>query len=111
MITKNMAVLDENNIVVDIIICNADEPENEKLIAYTDENPAYINGDYFEGKFYPEKPYPSWIRGEVIVGHRTPIDPIYAPGWVPPVGFHQNREELEGKEYIWNESIQNWELV
>lgn len=53
---KTMAMIDENNVVVNIVCCNDDEPESKNLITYTEDNPAYIGGDYIDGYFYPLKP-------------------------------------------------------
>lgn len=58
---KNLAIMDSNNIVVNIIIAN-DDFYVDGAIEYTSSNPAHIGGDYFEGMFYPPKPYPSWVR-------------------------------------------------
>jgi len=83
-----MAVLDENNKVVNIIICNDDENETANLIEYNENNPAYINGDYLEGYFYPPKPFESWTR--------------YKGNWEPPIPM-----PIEGM-WHWDESIVNW---
>lgn len=58
----NKAMLDENNIVINILVCNDDEADTRNLITYTNNNPAYIGGDYVDGFFYPEKPAPNWLR-------------------------------------------------
>ena len=59
--SKNMAVLDDNNKVINIIVCNDDEQETTNLIQYSDANPAYIGGNYVNGRFYAPQPYPSWL--------------------------------------------------
>jgi hypothetical protein len=57
-----MAILDDNNIVVNIVVCNDDEAETQALVAYSASNPAYIGGDYVGGFFYAPKPFESWTR-------------------------------------------------
>jgi hypothetical protein len=58
---KNFALLDDNNKVLNISI--ADESWiGEGWVEYTNDNPAYINGDYVDGYFYAPQPYPSWTR-------------------------------------------------
>jgi hypothetical protein len=90
--SKNMAVIDENNIITNIIVCNDNEPETLTQINYTDENPAYIGGDYVDGFFYPPQPYPSWTRDQGI--------------WVSPKPYPN-----DDKQYSWNEDKQKWEAV
>lgn len=87
---KNMAVLDESNVVVNVIICEDHEPEHEFLIAYGDSNPAFIGGDYVGGYFYPPQPFPSWQRN--------------AGAWVCPVAYPTS----EGR-WQWNEEAQEWQ--
>jgi hypothetical protein len=89
--SKNMAILSSDYKVSNVIICNDDEPENEFLIEYTEENPASIGGDYFDGYFYPEKPYLSWTRNQ--------------GKWIPPVP-----KPTEGNWY-WNEETTSWDEV
>lgn len=88
-----MAVLDINKNVTNIIACDENELETSTLHAYTDENPAFIGGDYFEGYFYPPKPYPSWLRDGT-------------GSWVSPAPYPNSEEE-----YTWNEEDQTWVLV
>ena len=58
---KKYAILDENNIVLNIFVAD-DNWQQENCVAYTDENPAYIGGDYVDNYFYAPQPYPSWTR-------------------------------------------------
>jgi hypothetical protein len=44
--TKNVAILDENNKILNVILCNEDYELKEYEVFYTDENPAFIGGDY-----------------------------------------------------------------
>ena len=62
--SKNMAVLDDNNKVINIIVCNDNEQETTNLIQYSDANPAYIGGNYVNGRFCAPQPYPSWSLDE-----------------------------------------------
>ena len=91
--SKNMAIIDENNIVVNIICCNDFEVETETQICYTDTNPAYIGGDYFDGFFYPPQPYLSWTRNGF-------------GNWESPVPY-----PTDDKMYEWNESTQEWDEI
>ena len=60
---KNFALLDENNKVLNISIAE-NSWELEGWVEYTNENPAYIGGDYIDGYFYAPQPFPSWIRDQ-----------------------------------------------
>lgn len=85
---RNFALLDENNIVINISV--ADESwSSEGWIPYSDENPAFIGGDYSDGFFYPEKPFPSWSRNG-------------KGNWQPPVPMPS-----EGI-WQWDEESQTW---
>jgi len=86
--SKNMAIL-KNGIVVNVIVTNDNEPETTNQITYTDQNPAYIDGDYVDGYFYNIQPYPSWTRHE--------------GNWICPVAKPNN-----GKPYLWVEAEQTW---
>ena len=96
MSIKNIAILGENNIVENIIVIDPDNYVKEhNHIEYTDENPAMIGGDYFEGKFYPPKPYPSWIRNQ------------NKGEWEAPVSI----ETKESDEIIWDEDKKEWVII
>lgn len=84
---KNFALLDENNIVVNISIGD-DDWSSPGWVAYTDSNPAYIGGDYFQGYFYPPQPFPSWTRD----GHGH---------WIAP-------EPMPEGLYRWDEANLDW---
>ena len=87
-----MAVLSDSNKVLNIIICQDDEPETEALITYTDENTAFIGGDYVDGFFYPPKPFDSWTRQQ--------------GKWIAPTP-----KPTDGLTYYWNETDLAWELM
>ena len=59
------------------------------VIPYTDDNPAYIGGDYVGGYFYPPQPYPSWTRSNGT--------------WLPPVP-----RPTEPGPWLWDEESQEW---
>jgi hypothetical protein len=82
-----MAVLDDSSNVVNIIVCNDDEPETERLVSYSESNPAFIGGDYLGGFFYTPKPFTSWTRENGL--------------WKAP------SPKPEG-DYFWNEEILSW---
>ena len=74
--SKNMAVIDDNGLVLNIICCDDNELENDNLIVYSESNPAYIGGDYVDGYFYAPQPFASWSRnkGEWIAPTPMPVD-------------------------------------
>lgn len=86
--TKLMAVLDANQIVLNIIVCDDEQPETDFQIDIPENQNAFIDGDFFEGFFYPEKPFQSWIRD----GSGT---------WVSP------KPKPEGEAY-WDEELGEW---
>jgi hypothetical protein len=88
--SKYMAVIDEQNKVLNVLICDELEPETPTLIAYNDTNPAFIGGDYFEGYFYPPKPFDSWHRSAGV--------------WEPPTPMPNSIGNWQ-----WNELEQKWE--
>jgi len=59
---KNIAILNETNKVINIIVVNDDYKLNQFEIEYFDNNPAYIGGDYVDGYFYSPQYYSSWSR-------------------------------------------------
>jgi hypothetical protein len=89
----NIAVLDENNIITNILVIDVDNfTKDSNHIVYKDENPVFIGGDYFEGKFYPPRPYPSWIRNKD------------KGEWEAPVSV----EIKETDNVTWDEEKQEW---
>lgn len=78
---KLVAVLDGSQ-VINITTCSDDYILAENEIVYTNENPAYIGGDYFDGKFYPPKPYSKWVRddGKWVAPKPYP-DPTHIEPW------------------------------
>ena len=92
---KNFAVI-ENNIVTNIIICDdittAQELTDKTCVEYTEENPAYINGTYSNGKFITTKPYASWVLDKNDF-------------WQPPVSCPA---DIENKYWQWNEETLEW---
>lgn len=84
-----MAIL-ENNVVTNIVVCEDDEPETSNFVTYTNENPAYIGGDYVDGYFYSLKPFPSWLRDN-------------KGGWIAPIPKPNDNDF-----YSWDEDAQGW---
>ena len=84
---KKFALLDENNLVINISIADNSWDSNG-WIEYTDNNPASIGGDYVDGYFYSIQPYPSWTRNQ---GDWLPPTPM------PNTGY-----------WIWNEQTLSW---
>jgi hypothetical protein len=90
--TKNMAVIDSNGLVLNIILCDINEPETSNLITYYDSNPAYIGGDYVNGYFYAPQPYPSWTRD--------------SGRWEAPVAYPEGEDN-----YTWDEETVSWQII
>lgn len=84
---KNFALLNNENIVVNVSIADDDWSDNN-WIEFTNDNPAYIGGDYVDGYFYPPQPYPSWTRNN--------------GQWLPPT------PKPDGFNWYWNESTLSW---
>jgi hypothetical protein len=84
---KNFALLNENNIVINIAVAEDNFFPNGNWIEYTEDNPAFIGGDYLEGYFYYPQPYPSWSRNKGT--------------WQAP------KEKPEGL-YSWDEDLGDW---
>ena len=86
--SKNVAVLNEDNQVINIVVVNDNYKLAENEIFYTDNNFAYIGGDYVDGYFYPTRPFASWTRVEGT--------------WQPPTTM-----PTEGRWY-WDEDTTAW---
>jgi hypothetical protein len=89
---KHLAQLDQNNKVLNIIIAE-DDFLLEGFVEYFEENPAFINGDLFDGFFYPPQPYPSWLRDN-------------KGNWQAPTPY-----PTDGKIYQWVEADLNWQAI
>jgi len=85
----------EGSVVVNIIVADesfVNSQENpERFVEYTEQNPAFIDGDYVGGYFYAPQPYPSWSRNGAGL-------------WVAPV------ERPQYADY-WDEENQQWVLL
>jgi len=89
--SKNYAVLNENNEVINVIIFSDGAVIPENCIEYSELNPAYIGGDYFENNFYAPKPFANWSRDG-------------AGNWVAPIPAPTDGE------YVWDETNQKWQV-
>jgi hypothetical protein len=69
---KKFALLDENNVVINISIAN-DSWDSTGWIEYTDSNTASIGGDYVDKYFYSVQPFTSWTRAEGTWQPPTPM--------------------------------------
>lgn len=83
---KNFALLNQNNIVINISVADSDW-DSTGWIEYTNDNPAFIGGDYVDGFFYDLQPFASWTRNNGI--------------WNPPT------PKPEGN-YAWDEDTLSW---
>jgi hypothetical protein len=86
-----------NGIVTNIVVADVDwaNAQTETIIEYTDENPAFVGGDYVDGLFYAPKPFASWTRSNGT--------------WVAPVTMPT--DAVAGHAYVWNEFELAWEDV
>ena len=85
---KNLALLDENNKVLNISLAN-DDWVAEGWVEYTNDNPAQIGGYYVDGYFYAPQPFPSWIMNK--------------GQWEPPIPAPNNSPFI-----YWDEDLGDW---
>lgn len=85
---KTVAVLNENNVVINIIVVE-DNFNELNHVEYFEHNPAVIGGDLFQGYFYRKQPYPSWTRDG-------------AGNWIAP------SPKPIGVDWRWDESLLSW---
>jgi len=85
---KTIAQIDNQNKVINIILVDDNFQTNDTYVEYNENNPAHINGDYFEGLFYAPKPFASWTRFE--------------GQWIAPKPYPS-----EGR-FHWNEKLGDW---
>jgi hypothetical protein len=94
----NFAVI-SGTTVVNIIVADSKEIAEQvtglNCIEYTEENIAYIDGEYFDGYFYGAAPFPSWIRD----GKGNWIAPVEMPAFDPE----------DRNLYTWNEETVSWD--
>lgn len=86
---KNKALLNENNIVVNIAIFLDDSTIDGNWVEFNSGNPAFINGEYVDGFFYTEQPFKSWTKDGF-------------GSWQAP------KQRPENGLWIWNETTQEW---
>jgi hypothetical protein len=102
------AFLDVNNLVIAV---NIFDGHNESLIQQVKEfhnaadvkscsiyGQASAGDEFYNGKFYGPKPFPSWIRNEEL------------GQWDAPVPYPELDQE-DPKSYVWNEDTCQWETV
>ncbi len=105
MIDYNYAVINQFLLVDNIVISDSPDsqvalslliPEANQIILITEETgPAYIGGEYINGKFRTPKPYDSWIWNENNYM------------WESSIPYPQ-----DDKVYTWNEELLSWiELI
>lgn len=85
---KTVAVLNEKNVVINIIVVSDDFNELDH-VEYFNQNPALIGGDLFDGYFYPKQPYSSWTRNG-------------AGNWIAP------SPRPNGVDWRWDEDTLSW---
>jgi len=84
---KYYALLNDANVVLNIIVAN-DDWDATGYVEYTNDNPAFIGGDYVDNYFYSPQPYKSWTRLNGI--------------WQPPI------PKPNGDDWDWDEKLGNW---
>jgi hypothetical protein len=91
-----LAFIDENNYVINVIKAAPDfDPSGIECAGHV--NPGYLYNED-TGKFYPPRPYPSWIMQEdEETGEIT---------YVPPVDPPENKDDSIYHE--WDEASQTW---
>jgi hypothetical protein len=91
--SKKMAVLDADNMVVNVIVAQDWEPETPTLRAYVKGQYAGIGFTYDEDRdaFIPPKPYESWVLDEATCL------------WEAPVPY-----PTDGADYTWDEETVSW---
>lgn len=93
----NIAIL-SNNIVENVIVADSIDAAlnvigDADMIVVTDATgPAYIGGDFYEGRFREPRPYPSWEWNN--------------NNWEPSTPYPSD-ENI----YLWNENQRKWELL
>lgn len=84
----------ENAIVVDSYAVAQSLLPGAVLIESTElTGPCYVGGSFFEGVFFPEQPFDSWVRDVEKKSWKAPIDPPEMP-----VGFYP----------VWDEETVKW---
>jgi hypothetical protein len=98
------AELDSKNIVLRVIVADSKEWCEENLggiwkrTYYDTPGQVYagIGYEWFEEKFRPQKPYPSWSF-DVDTWH-----------WTSPIPYPEDSPEIPRE---WNEELQNWQII
>jgi hypothetical protein len=91
----NIAVF-EDSADVQLLECFKNEFLLDSIIIATEKT--FVGGTHDGEKFWPPKPYPSWIKNEEL------------NEWVAPV----SQPEFDPENpifYIWNEELLNWEEI
>ena len=80
---KSYALLNDANVVLNIIVAN-DDWDATGYVEYTNDNPAFIGGDYVDDYFYPPQPFTSWTR----------LNGTWQPPTPKPIGDNWDWNEL-----------------
>ena len=94
---KNYALLNENNIVINISI--ADEFwDSTGWVEYSEKKIAGIGYTYdlIRDVFIPPQPFNSWVLNEATCR------------WIPLIPYPENAEKYK---YQWDEAITNWVAI
>jgi hypothetical protein len=85
---KNLAIFENNKVVNILNVDDEYELQNNEMF-YTNDNQAYIGGEFTDGYFYSPQPYPSWLRKN--------------GNWIPPKPLTKERVLVH-----WDESVIDW---
>lgn len=91
---KRIAILDDNNIVINFILAEDSYIPTEKHVVVSNEEACGVGFIYFDGEgFAPHQPYPSWVLDrETLTWYTTVPKP------------------RDGNNYIWNEETLSWDM-
>jgi hypothetical protein len=100
--TNKYAILNSENIVINTIIIDDSEydvndfisltPESDSAIKVENNGEPFIGEPYVNGYFRTSSPYVGWVWDE------------NSHEWNAPIS------KPEGRDYVWNNSTESWEL-
>lgn len=89
MTERTVAELNGDNIVINVIVVDADHELDAFEVEYTDAAPAGIGWEYDGTGFTPPQPFPSWQLVDYV--------------WQPPTPRPD-----DGEDYWWDEETTSW---
>lgn len=102
---KSVAFLDANNIVLEVCVFEEEDPalleQIKNHLSAHDYKSCEVYGqtskghEFYNGKFYVEKPFPSWIRNEEL------------GKWEAPIAMPEDISIA----YEWDEETTSWKAI